>query len=262
MGAIAALEPTTVWLAPAMVNAILQLDGVETYDTSTIRLIVNGGEKMPVPFVKRVLDIFPNAWLADAYGLTETVSGDTFLDREHVLSKIGSVGKPVPHLAVRILEADDRVATPNVPGEILLRGPKVFKGYWKDPEATAAAFLDGWFRTGDIGHLDDDGYLYIDDRKKDMIVSGGENIATPEVERALYEFPGVLEAAVVGVPDATWGEVPKAVIVLQPGYRVTPDELRRHCAALLARFKVPKYFEFRESLPRNPSGKVLKRELR
>jgi acyl-CoA synthetase (AMP-forming)/AMP-acid ligase II len=262
MAAIGELRPTNIWLAPAMMNAILQLDGADGYDTTSIRLIVNGGEKMPVPFVKRLLDIFPHAWLADAYGLTETASGDTFVDRDHVISKIGSVGKPVPHLAVRILDANDQTAGPNVPGEILLRGPKVFNGYWKDPDATADAFVDGWFRTGDIGHVDEDGYLYIDDRKKDMIVSGGENIATPEIERVLYEYPDVVEAAVIGVPDPTWGEVPKAVIVLRPGSTATTDELRRHCSDFLARFKVPKHFEFRDSLPRNPSGKVLKRELR
>ena len=132
------------------------------------------------------------------------------------MSKIGSVGKPVVNLDVRILGPDDAPAEPGAQGEIALRGPKVVSGYWKNPEATAAAFTaDGWFRTGDIGHLDEDGYLYIDDRKKDMIVSGGENVATSEVERALYECDAVLEAAVVAMPDARWGEVPRAFVVLQ-----------------------------------------------
>jgi fatty-acyl-CoA synthase len=255
-------RPTMVWLAPAMVNGILQLPGLSRYDASSVRCIVNGGEKMPVPLIERLLRSFPNAWLADAYGLTETVSGDTFLDAESVLSKIGSVGKPVLHLDVKIEGQEGIQASPNELGEILLRGPKVFHGYWRDPEATAAAIRDGWFRTGDIGRIDEDGYLYIEDRKKDMIVSGGENIASPEVERVLYQHPAVLEAAVVGMPDPRWGEVPKAFVVLREGQSAKPEELIAFCATQLAKFKVPKAVEFIDALPRNPSGKVLKRDLR
>ena len=145
----------------------------------------------------------------------------------------------------------------------MLRGPKVVSGYWDNPEATAAAFTaDGWFRTGDIGHLDGDGYLFIDDRKKDMIVSGGENVATSEVERVLYENDAVLEAAVVAMPDARWGEVPRAFVVLRPGADITAPALIAHCRARLAGFKTPKEIVFLDALPRNPSGKVLKRELR
>ena len=147
-------------------------------------------------------------------------------------------------------------------GEIVMRGPKVFKGYWRDPDATATAFAGGWFHTGDIGVRDDDGYLFIVDRLKDMIVSGGENIAGSEVERVLYEHDSVLEVAVVGRPDDRWGEVPVAFVVLRPGATATADELVEHCRAQLARFKVPKEIMFLDALPRNPSGKVLKRELR
>jgi acyl-CoA synthetase (AMP-forming)/AMP-acid ligase II len=191
------------------------------------------------------------------------VSGDTFNDRAHTLSKIGSVGKPVLNLDVKILRLDDAPAEPGESGEILLRGPKVVSEYWNNPEATAGAFTaDGWFRTGDIGHLDSDGYLFIDDRKKDMIVSGGENVATSEVERVLYENDAVLEAAVVGMPDARWGEVPRAFIVVRPGSEITAEALIAHCRARLAGFKTPKEVVFLDALPRNPSGKVLKRELR
>ena len=173
---------------------------------------------MPVTLIERLLATFPNARFADAYGLTETVSGDTFNDRAHTLSKIGSVGKPVLNLDLKIAGPDDAELAAGQAGEILLRGPKVVARYWDNPEATAAAFTaDGWFRTGDIGHLDADGYLYIDDRKKDMIVSGGENVATSEVERVLYEHDAVLEAAVVAMPDPRWGEVPRAFIVLRAG---------------------------------------------
>jgi acyl-CoA synthetase (AMP-forming)/AMP-acid ligase II len=224
---------TNVWLAPAMVNAVLEVPDRASFDVTSVRFILAGGEKTPEPVLRRIMAAFPNAWFADAYGLTETVSGDTFLDREHALSKLGSVGRPVPHTQVRIIDdAGQDVAAGEV-GEIALRGPKVFAGYWRDEKATAAAIRDGWFHTGDIGHLDADGYLYIDDRKKDMIVSGGENIATPEVERVLYEHPAVLEAAVIGLPHPRWGEVPRAFVVLRPGASATPEELRACCGARL-----------------------------
>jgi fatty-acyl-CoA synthase len=256
-------KPTSVWLAPAMVNAILQAPELGGFDTSSIRFIIGGGEKMPVVLIERLLSAFPNARFADAYGLTETVSGDTFNDREHTLSKIGSVGKPVLNLDLKLLGPDDTEAGTGQPGEVLLRGPKVVSGYWNNPEATAAAFTpDGWFRTGDIGHLDTDGYLYIDDRKKDMIVSGGENVASSEVERVLYEHDAVLEAAVVAMPDPKWGEVPRAFIVVKPGQDVEAAALLAHCRARLAGFKTPKEIVFLDGLPRTPSGKVLKRRLR
>jgi fatty-acyl-CoA synthase len=253
---------TNIWLPPAMLNMVLQLPDLQSYDTDTVRFIVNGGEKMPVPLIERVLAAFPNAWFSDAYGLTETVSGDTFLDHEHVISKIGSVGRPVAHLSVRIVDDAGRDVPAGELGEVALKGPKVFRGYWRDPEATAAAIRDGWFHTGDIGRIDEDGYLYIEDRKKDLIVSGGENIASPEVERALYEHPAVLEAAVIGIPHERWGEVPKAFVSLRPGTTASVEELTAHCRSRLAGFKVPKAVEFVAELPRNPSGKVLKRELR
>jgi fatty-acyl-CoA synthase len=253
---------SNVWLAPSMVNQILAHPSLEGRDLSGVRLIIDGGEKMPLPFIERLLRAFPGAWFADAYGLTETVSGDTFLDKRTTVRKIGSVGKPCVHLEVAIWDERDRPAPAGALGEIVLRGPKVFKGYWKDPDATASAFRGGWFHTGDIGYLDDEGFLYIVDRKKDMIVSGGENIASLEVERALYEHPAVLEAAVVGSPDPRWGEVPVAFVVCRPGAATTEPDLQEFCRARLAKFKVPRAVRFIDVLPRNPSGKVLKRVLR
>ncbi|MEV5849768.1 long-chain fatty acid--CoA ligase [Streptomyces sp. NPDC051985] len=253
---------TNLWLAPAMVNAVLEVPDRDTYDTASVRFILGGGEKTPEPVLRRIMTAFPNAWYADAYGLTETVSGDTFLDREHALTKLGSVGRPVPHTRVRIVDDEDKEVPAGELGEITLRGPKVFAGYWRDEKATAAALRDGWFHTGDIGHLDEDGFLYIDDRKKDMIVSGGENIATPEVERVLYEHPAVLEAAVVGLTHPRWGEVPRAFVVLRPGTQAGAEELREFCRTRLAKFKVPARVDFVDELPRTPSGKVLKRTLR
>jgi acyl-CoA synthetase (AMP-forming)/AMP-acid ligase II len=253
---------TTVWLAPAMVNAIMALPDIEQRDLSSVRVIINGGEKMPIPLIERIQRVFPSAWFADAYGLTETVSGDTFLDRDSIVTKLGSVGRPCLYLELDVWDDDGRPVPEGTRGEIVLRGPKVFPGYWRDPDATAAAFAGGWFHTGDIGVRDEDGYLFIVDRLKDMIVSGGENIAGSEVERVLYEHDAVLEVAVVGRPDERWGEVPVAFVVKRPGASVTGDELVEHCRSQLARFKVPKDVTFLDALPRNPSGKILKRELR
>jgi acyl-CoA synthetase (AMP-forming)/AMP-acid ligase II len=253
---------TTVWLAPAMVNTIMALPGIESRDLSSVRLVINGGEKMPIPLIERIQRVFSSAWFADAYGLTETVSGDTFLDRESIVTKLGSVGRPCLYLDLDIWDEDGRSVASGERGEVVLRGPKVFKGYWRDADATEKAFAGGWFHTGDIGVRDDDGYLWIVDRLKDMILSGGENIAGSEVERVLYEHPAVLEVAVVGRPDEKWGEVPVAFVALKPDTNATADELIEHCRGQLARFKVPKDVVFVDALPRNPSGKVLKRELR
>jgi acyl-CoA synthetase (AMP-forming)/AMP-acid ligase II len=253
---------TAVWLAPAMVRAILDLPGVERRDLSSVRVLIGGGEKMPIPFIERIERVFSSAWFADAYGLTETVSGDTFLDRASLRTKLGSVGRPCLYLELDIWDEAGKSVPAGVAGEIVLRGPKVFKGYWRDPDATSRAFAGGWFHTGDIGVLDEDGYLVIVDRLKDMIVSGGENIASSEVERVLYEYQGILEAAVVGRSDERWGEVPVAFVVVDPATPTTPEELIAHCGTHLARFKVPKAVMLIDALPRNPSGKVLKRELR
>jgi acyl-CoA synthetase (AMP-forming)/AMP-acid ligase II len=253
---------TAVWLAPAMVNAIMALPDIDRRDLSSVRLVINGGEKMPIPLIERIQRVLPSAWFADAYGLTETVSGDTFLDRDSIITKLGSVGRPCLHLELDIWDPDGRSVPAGSQGEIVMRGPKVFKGYWRDPDATAAAFSGGWFHTGDIGVRDEDGYLFIVDRLKDMIVSGGENVSGSEVERVLYEHDTVLEAAVVGRPDDRWGEVPVAFVVLRNGATATAEGLIEHCRGQLAKFKVPKQVTFLDALPRNPSGKVLKRELR
>ena len=227
-----------------------------------MRVLIAGGEKMPIPFIERLSRTFPSAWFADAYGLTETVSGDTFLDRESTVSKLGSVGRPCLYLELDIWDEHGASMPAGERGEVVLRGPKVFKGYWRDPDATSTAFKGGWFHTGDIGVRDVDGYVYIVDRLKDMIVSGGENIASSEIERVLYEHESVVEVAVVGRPDDRWGEVPIAFVVVSAAASTTPEELVEHCRGQLAKFKVPKEVVFVSELPRNPSGKILKRELR
>lgn len=253
---------TCTWFAPVMINMLFQEQDFDKYDVSSMRFIIDGGEKMPLPLINKVKEKFPNAWFADAYGLTETASGDTFLDKTKMIEKIGSVGKPVVQLRVRVVDEQDNDVPAGQLGEIVLKGPKVFNGYWKNPEATAEALKSGWFHTGDIGYLDEEGYLYIEDRKKDIIISGGENISSLEVERVIYGNPKVLEVAVVGIPHPKWLEVPKAYVVLKKGEILTAEEVKELCVQKLAKFKVPKEVEFIDALPRNPSGKVLKRELR
>jgi len=255
-------QATSVWLAPAMVNAVLQEEKLGQARLGSLRLIMSGGEKMPEARLKQILDVLPDVWFADAYGLTETVSCDTFLPYESMHAKLGSVGMPLAHMQVRVGDERGADVAPGAVGEVLLRGPKVFSGYWRDPEATEKAFIDGWFRTGDLGRLDEDGYLYIEDRKKDMIVSGGENIASPEVERVLYEHPDIVEAAVIGHADERWGEVPHAFIVVRAGTALTSGDVAEFCRGRLAKFKVPAYTTIVDELPRTASGKVVKRELR
>lgn len=255
-------KPTNTWMAPAMINMLLQHPDRSNYDLGSIRYIIAGGERMPEPLVSQVLSLFRNSRFSDAYGMTETVSGDTFMDRENTLKKLGSVGKPVIHLDIKIVGENGDELPPGEVGEIVLRGPKVSKGYWNNEEATAQSIKNGWLHSGDVGYLDEDGYLYIVDRKKDLIISGGENIASLEVERVLYQHPNVLEAAVIGIPHSKWGEVPKAFVALKDNVTTTPEDIKHFCQGKIAKFKVPNEVEIIDRLPRNPSGKVLKRALR
>jgi fatty-acyl-CoA synthase len=232
------------------------------YDLSSLRWAIGGGEKTPEARIRAFSEVFRNARYIDAYGLTETCGGDTLMEAGREIEKIGSTGRAIAHVEIEIRDDQGHRLPPGRNGEICLRGPKVTAGYWKDPEKTASAFFDGWFRTGDVGHLDSDGFLYLTDRKKDMIVSGGENIASSEVERVIHEMPEVREVAVIGLPDARWGERPVAIVVLADHAALDLPALTDHCRKRLAPFKVPKELIIRDSLPRNPSGKVLKRVLR
>lgn len=263
--ALAAIERerlNAAWFAPVMTTALLTHPERHRYDVSSLKWAIGGGEKTPEARIRAFSDIFKDARYIDAYGLTETVGGDTFMDAGRELEKIGSTGRAIAHVEIEIRDEHGRSLPSGEDGEICLRGPKITKGYWKDPDKTAAAFFGDWFRTGDIGHLDSDGFLYLTDRKKDIIVSGGENIASSEVERVIYELPSVREVAVVGLPDERWGEKPVAVVVLADDASLDLASLTAHCRAQLAGFKVPKELIVRDSLPRNPSGKVLKRVLR
>jgi fatty-acyl-CoA synthase len=263
--ALAAIEAERInaaWFAPVMTTALLTHPGRDRYDVSSLKWAIGGGEKTPEARIRAFSDLFTGARYIDAYGLTETVGGDTFMEAGREFEKIGSTGRAIAHVEVEIRDDRGNRLPPGQDGEICLRGPKVTKGYWKDPDKTAAAFFGDWFRTGDVGHLDADGFLYLTDRKKDMIISGGENIASSEVERVIYELAAVREVAVVGMPDERWGERPVAVVVLAENNALDLASLATHCRSRLAGFKVPKELVIRESLPRNPSGKVLKRVLR
>jgi fatty-acyl-CoA synthase len=252
-----------VWLAPVIVNDILSLLADDMPDVSSLRWCLAGGERTPESRIRAFIDRFPQARYIDAYGMTETVSGDTMMEAGREIEKIGSVGRALAFVEVEIRDTDGTCLPPGAEGEICMRGPKVMSGYWRDPEKTAEAFFpDGFMRSGDVGYLDEEGFLYITDRQKDMIISGGENIASSEVERVIYNHPAIREAAVFARPHPRWGEVAVAAVVLAKGQTLTYQDLLEYCRSRLAGFKCPKDMVVLGQLPRNPSGKVLKRTLR
>jgi acyl-CoA synthetase (AMP-forming)/AMP-acid ligase II len=253
---------TGAWLAPVMTSAILAHPDRQKHDVSSLKWAVGGGERTPEPRIRDFAAYFTGGRYIDAYGLTEGCAADTMMEAGREIEKIGSVGRALAHVEIEIRDDIGNTLPAGESGEVCLRGPKITRGYWKDPERTRASFFGDWFRTGDIGYLDADGFLYLTDRKKDLIISGGENIASSEVERVLYQLPQVREAAVIGVPDERWGERPVAVVVLNEGHSLDLETLAIHCRDHLARFKVPKDLVIRDQLPRNPSGKILKRVLR
>lgn len=249
---------TGMVVAATMLDMVRREAEATRADLSSVRWLIFS--QVTTALFRVARGLFPRARLIEGYGLTETCSGLTYLDEAHMESKQGSVGLPVPWVDVRVVDAEGRDVPAGESGEIVARGPKVSPGYLDDPVATAQAFRDGWFHTGDLGSLDADGYLYVRDRLKDMIRSGGENMASAEIENVLADHPDVLAAAVVGAPDRRWQEVPVAFVVGRPG--LTPAELIAHAGARLSRFKLPKAVYVVEELPTNPSGKILKRTLR
>ena len=264
-GALALIERealTGAWLAPVMAGALLAAQRAEPRDVHTLQWVIGGGERTPESRIRDFSTAFPNARYIDAYGLTETCGGDTLMERGQELEKIGSVGRSLSQVDIEIRDDDGRSLAAGQEGEICIRGAKVTQGYWQAPQKTAASFFGDWLRTGDIGYLDAQGFLYITDRKKDMIISGGENVASSEVERAIFELPQVQDAAVIGVADVRWGERPVSFIVLHPGHSLSEADILSHCRRRLATFKVPERIIFATALPRSASGKVLKRELR
>src|SRR5438270_429632 len=256
-------EVTNFGGVPSMVWQVLDSPDFAKRDTSSVQAIGYGGAPAPPELVKRIKEHFPTGSASNGYGLTETSSVSTMnagLDYER---KPDSVGPPVPVVEVRVVDENgDPLPTGQV-GELWIRGPNIVKGYWNKPDATAQTFTDGWLHSGDVARLDDEGFVYIVDRAKDMLIRGGENIYCVEVEGVLFEHPAVTEAAVIGIPHPVLGEEVGAVVQLRSGATVTPEALQAHVADRLAAFKVPVRFWFRdEPLPRNPAGKVLKRDLR
>jgi long-chain acyl-CoA synthetase len=248
---------------------MLAVPGIEERDFSALRSFLYGASPISEQVLAQSIRTF-GCDFTQAYGLTETTGTVVILPAaDHDPEgpnrhRLRAVGVPLEGTEVRVVDPDtaDDVAQGDV-GEIWVRSPMVMKGYWNLPEATAEAIRDdGWFRTGDAGYFDTDRYLYVYDRVKDMIVSGGENIYPAEVENALMAHPAVADAAVIGVPDEKWGETPKAMIVRKPGAEVTEQQLIDHCRDRLARFKSPSSVDWVDELPRNPSGKVLKKDLR
>jgi long-chain acyl-CoA synthetase len=232
------------------------------YDFSSFRTALFGGSPATEEMVRGIFNSLPHLQISVGYGLTECFAITTSTPYEDALRKIKAVGKCLPTMDIKIVDDKEREVPTEAIGEIVVKGVKTFKGYWKKPEATKETIVDGWVHTGDIGKIDEEGFVYVLDRKKDMINRGGEKIYSLEVENIIFDNPKVLEAAVVGVPDPVMGEVVKACVALKPGDHATEEEIRRFCAERIADYKVPKFVEFLDYLPRNPAGKVTKKELR
>jgi len=250
---------TAMFGVPAIYLALLQSEAFREADLSTVRFSC-GGAPCPLSIIEAFRD--RGLLFQQGYGLTETAPTCLIIPAADAFRKAGSAGKAAVHVEVRVVDDEGKDVPPDAVGEVWTRGPNLFSGYWRRPEATAEAFAGDWFRTGDLARIDAEGFIYIVDRKKDMIISGGENIYPAEVEDVLYRHPAVAEVTVVGIPDERWGEVPKAFVVTKPGQSMTADDVLRFCEGRLARYKIPKAVAFVNVLPRNAAGKVLKRQLR
>jgi long-chain acyl-CoA synthetase len=266
MRAIEREKVTGIGGVPTVMWRILESPNLRNYDLSSVKRASYGGAPAAPELVERIEEVFPNLrkTLSTAYGLTETASVATSHAGDDYFAHPGSVGRAAPTIELRVVSDDGRDMPTGERGEVWIKGPTVMnRGYWQRPDANEAAFTDGWFHTGDVGYLDADGYLYLVDRAKDMIIRAGENVYCVEVENVLFDHPDVIDAAVVGVPHKMLGEEVKAVVQVKPASTATADDIRAFCREHLADFKVPEYVEIRgEPLPRNPAGKVLKSVLR
>ncbi len=253
-----------MFLVPAVIQFVLEVPGADRTDFSSLRRVFYGASPISEDVLVRATRLFGCSF-TQLYGLTETVGAGTALDgpsHDPARGKLRSCGKPYPGFRIRVVGGDGTELPQGAVGEIQMQSPTVMKGYWGKPEATSKAIVDGWFLTGDAGYFDEEGYLYIHDRVKDMIVSGGENVYPAEVENALMGHPAIADVAVIGVPDPKWGEAVKACVVLKPGAAAPADDIIAFCRTRIAAYKCPKSVDVLEALPRNPSGKILRRELR
>ncbi|MGW5462786.1 acyl-CoA synthetase [Streptomyces sp. NPDC003996] len=251
---------TFMFGVPAMFDQVARHPRWADADLSSLRILTCGGSPVPTPLIAAYQQ--RGLTFLQGYGMTEAAPGTLFLDAEHAVTKAGSAGVPHFFSDVRVVRPDLTPVDVGETGEVVVRGPHVMAGYWGLPEETAAAFADGWFRSGDAARVDEDGYVHIVDRIKDMIISGGENVYPAEIEDLLLAHPGIAECAVIGVPDDKWGEVPRAVVVPAPGVDLDPDEVLASLTGRLAKYKIPKSVVVTDELPRTATGKLLKSRVR
>jgi long-chain acyl-CoA synthetase len=250
-------------LVPTMINLLTQFPEVKKYDLSSLQVLAYGGSPMPPDLIRRTRELLPQVKLVQAYGLSESGFLTGLQDQEHTDDRLLSCGRPCPGIDLRVTDDSGKQVEVGKSGELVARGANIMRGYWNNPGETALVFRNGSFRTGDIGYQDSEGYFYILDRAKDMIVTGGENVYSGEVEAVIYAHPAVREAAVFGIPDPKWGEVVMACVMLKPGSTLTADDLIAFCRQSLASYKIPRRVEFSDTeLPKSGSGKILKRLLR
>ena len=257
---------TKIFMVPAAMQMVLAEPNAREIDYSTIKYILYGASPIPLDLLREAIEVFKCGFI-QLYGMTETTGSATYLPAEdHDVDgneRMRSAGKPFPGVEVKIMDDSGKSVPNGRVGEICLKSPAVMVGYWNLDDATKKTITpDGWLRTGDAGYLDDDGYVYVHDRVKDMIVSGAENIYPAEVESALFGHPAIADVAVIGVPDDKWGEAVKAVVVKKPGEELSEADVQKFARAQIAGYKVPKSVDFIDALPRNPSGKILKKDLR
>jgi acyl-CoA synthetase (AMP-forming)/AMP-acid ligase II len=265
--AIADERGTETFLVPTMLKRLVEHPRFAEFDTSSLQCVLYGASPIDEALLARARAALPHAGFCQLYGMTELAPVVTALPAwchapGQPPERLRSVGRAVPIAEVRIVDADDNPVPPGTVGEIVVRGPLVMQGYWGQPALSAEALRGGWMHTGDGGRMDADGFFYVVDRIKDMIVTGGENVYSAEVENAITQLPQVSMAAVIGVPDDRWGERVHAVVVLRSGATLTPDALQAHCRTLIAGYKCPRSVEFRDALPLSAAGKVLKVDLR
>jgi len=275
MGLVGAEKVNRAMMVPTMLKQLIDNPDFSKFDLSSLKVITYGAAPMPLEVIKKAVELFPGVSFINAFGQTETASTITTVppedhdlsgteeEKEKKLKRLSSIGKPMADVEMKVVDEDGTELALGEVGEIVARGPRVMTGYWKDEAKTDETIdKDGWVHTGDIGYKDEDGYFFLAGRATDMIIRAGENISPEEVEGVLLSHPKVEEGAIIGVPDEEWGEVPMAVVVVKKGEEATAEELMEYCRANLASFKRPRSVVFTDELPRNPMGKIIKKQLR